>query len=94
MLGFMFESVYLAGLGAKCQANWENRKIRMFERQLGSSITRYRGGFPEKNLSLQYPGTMQPHDCPSWLKCPSYTAPVEPARSRQSVLKGSLCYVN
>ena len=31
---------------------------------------------------------MQPHDCASWLKCPSYTAPVEPARSRQSVLKG------
>ena len=28
---FMFESVYLEGLGAKCQANLENLKIRMFE---------------------------------------------------------------
>jgi len=61
-----------------------SRKIHIFERQLGSSITRHRGGFPE-NLALQYPGTMRPHYCASWLKCPSYMAPGEPARSRQSV---------
>ena len=85
---FMSESVYLAGLGANKKANWDqtgrSRKFHIFERQFGCSITRDRGEFPE-HLALQYPGTMLPHDCANWLTCPSYTAPVEPARSRQSV---------
>ena len=67
-----------------------SRKVHIFERQLGSSITRHRGEFPE-NLALQYPGTMRPHDCASWLKCPSYTAPVEPARSRQGAKRSEIC---
>ena len=62
----------------------EAANFHIFERQLGSSITRHRGEFPE-NLALQYPGTTWPHDCASWLKCPSYMAPGELARSRQSV---------
>ena len=92
-LGFMFESIFLAGLGAKYKRDWAKPRISPFRRQFCSSTTRHWHEF-FKILALQYQGIMQPHDCASLLKCPSYMAPVEPARSRQSVLKGSLCYVD
>ena len=33
-----------------------------------------------KILALQYQGTVRPHACASWLKCPNYAAPVESAK--------------
>ena len=78
-LGFMFEWIYLAGLGAKVKRDWAKPRISPFRRQFRSSITRHWREFFEI-LALQYQGTMQPHACASWLKCPSYAAPVEPAK--------------
>ena len=78
-LVFMFESVSLAGLGAKVKRDWAKPRISPFRRQFCSSITRHWREFFEI-LALQYQGTMRPHVCASWLKCPSYAAPVEPAK--------------
>ena len=79
-LGFMFESVYLAGLGAIVKR--AKPRISLFRRQLGSSITHHVRKFFEI-LALQCQGTIQPHDCDGWLKFPSYAAPVELARAVQ-----------
>ena len=81
-LGFMFESVYLAGLGAKVKPDWAKPRISPFRRQLGSSITHRVRKFFEI-LALQCQGTIRPHVCASWLKFPSCAAPVELARAVQ-----------
>jgi len=66
-------------LGAKVKQDWAKPRISPFRRQCCSSITRHWHEF-FKILALQYQGTMQPHACASWLKCPSYAAPVESAK--------------
>jgi hypothetical protein len=79
VLGFMFEWIYLAGLGAKVKRDWAKPRISPFRRQFCSSITRHWREFFEI-LALQYQGIMRPHACAIWLKYPSYAAPVEPAK--------------
>jgi len=75
----MFEWIFVAGLGAKVKQDWAKPRISPFWRQFCSSITRHLHEFL-KILALQYQGAMWPHACASWLKCPSYAAPVESAK--------------
>jgi len=88
----MFESVSLAGLGAKVKRDWAKPRTSPFRRHFRSSITRHWREF-FKILALQCQGTVQPHVCASWLKCPSCAAPVEPAKGCR-VRQGSVCYVD
>jgi len=78
-LGFMFEWIFVVGLGAKVKRDWAKPRISPFRRQFCSSITRHWYEFL-KILALQYQGTVRPHACASWLKCPNYAAPVESAK--------------
>jgi len=76
---FLFEWIFVVGLGAKVKRDWAKPRISPFRRQFCSSTTRHWHEFL-KNLALQYQGTVQPHACASWLKCPCYAAPVESAK--------------
>ena len=78
-LGFMFERIFLAGLGAKVKRDWAKPRVSPFRRQFCSSITHHWHELL-KILALQYQGTMRPHACASWLKFPNYAAPVESAK--------------
>jgi len=78
-LGFMFEWIFVAGLGAKVKRDWAKPRISPFRRQFCSSITRHRHKL-FTILALQYQGAMWPRACASWLKFPSYAAPVESAK--------------
>ena len=79
----MFESVSLAGLGAKVKRDWAKPRTSPFRRHFRSSITRHWREF-FKILALQCQGTVQPHVCASRLKYPSCAAPVEPAKGSVS----------
>ena len=80
-LSFMFEWIFVVGLGAKVKRDWAKPRISPFRRQFCSSITRHWNEFLNI-LALQYQGTVRPHACASWLKCPSYAAPVKSAKGR------------
>jgi len=69
----------VAGLGAKVKRDWAKPRISPFRRQFCSSITRHRHKL-FTILALQYQGAMWPRACASWLKFPSYAAPVESAK--------------